>query len=69
MSIPPCVYRDLSDEAFRLDAAGKETRIELWLCNWPTTLAAVPPWHRRLVGPGLAIDVEKDCANCAVRKA
>lgn len=69
MSAPPCVFRDLADEAFRLEVNGNETRIDLWLCNWPTTLAAVPPWHRRLVGPGLAIDVERDCVACPVRKA
>lgn len=65
----PCAFRDLSDEAYRIDAeTGKQERIDLWLCNWPTTLPAVPPWHKRRVGPGLAIDPDQDCENCPVRK-
>ena len=65
----PCVYRDLADEAYRLDpASGAETRIEVWLCTWPTTLSAAPPWMARQVGPSPAIDPERDCINCPVRK-
>jgi hypothetical protein len=65
----PCAYRDLSDDAVRIDAAtGKETSIEVWLCSWTTTLGATPPWHRRRVGGGIAIDPETDCENCPVRK-
>lgn len=69
MMADPCIYRGLSDEAFRIDAVtGRESQAEVWLCNWPTTLSAVPPWHQRLVGPGLAISPERDCATCPVRQ-
>lgn len=44
MPTPPCIYRDLADEAWRVDAeTGAETRTEVWLCTWPTTIAAAPP--------------------------
>lgn len=65
----PCAFRDLSDEAYRIHAeTGNQERVDVWLCNWPTTLAAVPPWHKRRVGPGLAIDPDRDCLDCPVRK-
>lgn len=70
LNVPPCVFRDLADEAFRIDAAtGREERVDVWLCAWPTTLGARPPWVTRAIGSGLAIDPEKDCASCPVRKA
>lgn len=70
MSVPPCIFRDLSDEALCLDAqSGKTRRIDLWLCSWSTTIGAAPPWHRRLVGSGLAISPEKDCLTCPVRRS
>lgn len=69
MNIPPCMYRDLSDDAVQIDpATGAQTRVDLWLCNWPTTLAAVPAWFRRRIGSGPAIDPDPDCINCPVRK-
>lgn len=68
MAVPPCMYRDLSDDAVRIDATGAETRIDVWLCSWPTTLAAVPAWFRKRLGPSPAIDPDPDCMNCPVRK-
>lgn len=69
MGFPPCKFRDLSDEAYRIDAAtGAETRIDVWLCTWPTTLAAVPAWLDRRIGKGPAIDPDRDCINCPVRQ-
>ena len=66
---PPCFHRDLSDNAVSIDAAtGDETRIDVWLCTWPTTIAAAPPWFPRRIGPSPAIDPERDCVNCPVRK-
>lgn len=70
MGVPPCVYRDLADEAYRIDAeTGAETRIDVWLCTWPTTLPASPGWFKRRIGPSPAIDPVRDCAACAVRRA
>ena len=68
--VPPCVYRDLSDEGFRVDfATGKEQMVDVWLCSWPTTLGARPPWVQQKIGAGLAITPKHDCINCPVRKA
>ena len=67
--IPPCIYRDLSDDACEIDAVtGAERRIDIWLCNWPTTLTSVPDWFKRRIGSGPAIDPDRDCMNCSVRK-
>jgi hypothetical protein len=68
MNAPPCVYRDLSDDAVRIEPTGAQTKIDVWLCSWPTTIAAVPPWFPRRIGPSPAIDPERDCMNCPVRK-
>jgi hypothetical protein len=69
MPAPPCVFRDLSDEAYRIDhLTGKQTLTEVWLCSWPTTLGAVPPWVKRTINGGLAIRPEHDCPNCPVRR-
>jgi hypothetical protein len=70
MTIPPCVYRDLSDDAYRVDAVtGAEKRIEVWLCTWPTTLGAKPPWVESIIGKGLAITPATACPACPVRVA
>lgn len=67
--IPPCVYRDLSDEAYRVSlATGRKERREVWLCSWPTSLGARPRWVERCLGSGLAIEPESDCVNCPVRR-
>jgi hypothetical protein len=69
MPFPPCIYRDLADEGFRIDAeTGKETRIDVWLCTWPTTISAAPAWFTRRIGPSPAIEPDRDCMNCPVRK-
>jgi hypothetical protein len=65
MPVPPCVYRDLSDDAVRIEASGKETRIDVWLCNWMPE-KPVPPYIRRFLG--MAIEPERDCASCPVRR-
>lgn len=70
MPLPPCLHRDLADEAYRIDAeTGKEQRVDLWLCTWPTTIKVAPPWMAKRLGPSPAIDPETDCVNCAVRNA
>lgn len=67
--VAPCVFRDLADEAYRIDAGdGIDQRVEMWLCNWPTTMGPRPPWVARLIGSGLAIKPVIDCQNCSVRK-
>lgn len=68
MSVPPCSFRDLSDEAYRVDmATRRETRVDVWLCTWPSTMGARPPWVDRRLGAGIAIQPEIDCLNCPVR--
>jgi phosphotransferase system IIA component len=70
--VPPCVFRDLSDEAYRVDLqSGTQTRIDVWLCGWPTTLMNTPKprWVDRAIGHGLAINPEADCVNCPSRRA
>lgn len=67
--LPPCVYRDMSDEAYRLSSPGKHERIDVWLCSWPTTLGPTPRWVRRSIGFGLAITPEHDCRNCPCQTA
>ena len=70
LELPASLHRDLADEAYRLDpATGVEQRVDLWLCTWPTTIKAAPPWMARRLGPSPAIDPETDCANCAARNA
>lgn len=67
--VPPCVFRDLSDEAWRVSATtGQAVRCEVWLCSWPTTLGARPRWVERSIGAGLAIDPARDCVGCPVRR-
>jgi hypothetical protein len=68
-SLPPCIYRDASLEAYRIDAkTGKETPVTIHLCAWPDAypdrLVDAPRWVNRVIGSGLAIDPERDCIDC-----
>lgn len=66
MPLPPCLHRDLADEAYRIDAAtGAERRVDVWLCTWPTTIKAAPPWMAKRLGPSPAIAIPKPTAQTA----
>lgn len=71
---PDCIHRDISDEAYRVDmTSGRETPIQVYLCNWPEANPAffvdAPRWLQKQVYPGLAVVPERDCVNCPARRA
>ncbi len=68
ISATGCRNLEAAEAAVSVDPAGRERPITVHLCNWPhhhrRELAAAPRWLQRLVGPGLAIDPQRDCIGC-----
>jgi hypothetical protein len=63
----PCIHLDVSPEAY-VDGQPATVHLCCFPDNEPARFVDAPRWLLRLVGSGLAITPEKDCAGCPAYK-
>lgn len=68
-----CRHLNKAEEAFRLDAAGRETPITVYLCAWadnePAVLVNAPRWMQRNSLSGHLLKYPDDCIGCPAYSA
>ena len=73
MTPAPCIYLSAAAEAASIAPDGTEVEAAVCLCTWPDMhperFVDAPMWLLRLVGPGLAIDPERNCVGCPAYRA